>query len=192
MDAGYLEAEMMFRNGASFVVVMGQAHEHTIRELRAARDYDGYVMGDVMLCPDKVAMAKKMKPWASTSSSCTRASTSATRRGQVAARRFEGIRAAVKIPLQAVGGLSIDQRLVARARASLVVIARRLRSQITSSPGADADTLFETIKSFVDRVKGTGRNRDNGSQRRNGETKVGRLRINRTYNCAAGTHRCAQ
>jgi len=25
MDAGYLEAEMMYRNGASFVVVMGQA-----------------------------------------------------------------------------------------------------------------------------------------------------------------------
>ena len=56
MDAGYLEAEMMFSNGASFVVVMGQAHEHTIREaVRAAKDYGGYVMGDIMLCPDKVA-----------------------------------------------------------------------------------------------------------------------------------------
>ena len=62
MDAGYLEAEMMFRNGASFVVVMGQAHEHTIREaVRAAKDYGGYVMGDIMLCPDKVAMAVQME-----------------------------------------------------------------------------------------------------------------------------------
>src|SRR5579871_1668167 len=40
MDAGYLEAEMMYRNGASFVVVMGQAHEHTIREaVRAAEEF---------------------------------------------------------------------------------------------------------------------------------------------------------
>src|SRR5918911_5591866 len=54
MDAGYLEAEMMFRAGASFVVVMGQAHEHTIREaVRAAREFGCYVMGDIMLCADK-------------------------------------------------------------------------------------------------------------------------------------------
>ena len=32
MDAGYLEAEMMYKAGATFVVVMGQAHEHTVRE----------------------------------------------------------------------------------------------------------------------------------------------------------------
>src|SRR5437773_85960 len=62
MDAGYLEAEMMYRNGASFVVVMGQAHEHTIREaVRAAKEFDRYIMGDIMLCPDKIAMAKKME-----------------------------------------------------------------------------------------------------------------------------------
>ena len=31
MDAGYLEAEMMYKAGATFVVVMGVAHEHTIK-----------------------------------------------------------------------------------------------------------------------------------------------------------------
>src|SRR5438876_1098999 len=62
MDAGYLEAEMMFEAGASFVVVMGQAHEHTIREaVRAARAYGRHVMGDVMLCPDKVEVARAME-----------------------------------------------------------------------------------------------------------------------------------
>src|SRR5438128_2819374 len=62
MDAGYLEAEMMFEAGASFVVVMGQAHEHTIREaVRAARAYGRHVMGDVMLYPDKIAMARTME-----------------------------------------------------------------------------------------------------------------------------------
>ena len=39
MDAGYLEAEMMFRAGATFVVVMAVAHEHTVHEaVRAARE----------------------------------------------------------------------------------------------------------------------------------------------------------
>src|SRR5204862_8119488 len=33
MDGGYLEAEMMAKAGASFVVVMGRAHEATIRRV---------------------------------------------------------------------------------------------------------------------------------------------------------------
>ncbi len=62
MDAGYLEAEMMFRAGATFVVVMGLAHEQTIKEaVRAAREYGGYVMGDIMLHPDKRAIARRME-----------------------------------------------------------------------------------------------------------------------------------
>ena len=64
MDAGYLEAEMVFRAGATFVVVMGRAHERTIREaVRAARAYDRYIMGDVMLCPDKVEVARQLERW---------------------------------------------------------------------------------------------------------------------------------
>src|SRR5690606_39413006 len=34
MDAGYLEAEMMFRAGATFVVVMGLAHEQDRKSTR--------------------------------------------------------------------------------------------------------------------------------------------------------------
>ena len=37
MDGGYLEAEMMAKAGASFVVVMGRAHEATIRCVRRRR-----------------------------------------------------------------------------------------------------------------------------------------------------------
>ena len=35
MDGGYLEAEMMAKAGADLVVVMGRAHEATIRARRA-------------------------------------------------------------------------------------------------------------------------------------------------------------
>ena len=62
MDAGFLEAEMMFKAGANFVVVMGVAHRHSIREaVRAARQYKAHVMGDIMLHPDKPAIAKQMQ-----------------------------------------------------------------------------------------------------------------------------------
>src|SRR6187455_3590605 len=47
MDGGYLEAEMMFKAGATHVVVMGVAHPATMANaVRAARDYNGKVMGD--------------------------------------------------------------------------------------------------------------------------------------------------
>src|SRR5437868_15037258 len=48
MDAGYLEAEMMFRAGATHVVVMAVAHPATIANaVRAGRDYGGHVVGAI-------------------------------------------------------------------------------------------------------------------------------------------------
>ena len=59
MDGGYLEAEMMAKAGASFVVVMGRAHEATVRRVvDAARDYGIKVMGDNLGADDRVANAK--------------------------------------------------------------------------------------------------------------------------------------
>src|ERR1700736_3102868 len=47
MDGGYLEAEMMAKAGATHVVVMGQAHEETLRcVVKAGRDLGVKVMGD--------------------------------------------------------------------------------------------------------------------------------------------------
>ncbi len=158
MDAGYLEAEMMFKSGASFVVVMGQAHEHTIREaVRAARDYGRYVMGDIMLCPDKVAMAKSMEAMGV---DVVIVHTGLDERhaevGKSPLDDLKKVRPAVKIPLQAVGGLSIEQAAQCPALgASLVVIGAPLAvADYELKPGADADTLFTIINSFVRQVKG--------------------------------------
>ena len=158
MDAGYLEAETMYRNGASFVVVMGQAHEHTIREaVRAGTEFERFVMGDIMLCPDKVAMARKMEELGV---DVVIVHTGLDERhreiGKSPLDDLKKVRAAVKIPLQAVGGLSIDQAAQCPSLgASLVVIGAPLAvADYELKPGADADKLFETIKKFVDRVKG--------------------------------------
>ncbi len=158
MDAGYLEAEMMFKNGASFVVVMGQAHEHTIREaVRAAKDYGRYVMGDIMLCPDKVAMARKMEAMGvDVVIVHTGLDERHAEKGKSPLDDLKKVRPAVRIPLQAVGGLSIEQAAQCPALgASLVVIGAPLAvADYELKPGADGETLYATIKSFVDRVKG--------------------------------------
>jgi 3-hexulose-6-phosphate synthase/6-phospho-3-hexuloisomerase len=149
---------MMYKNGASFVVVMGQAHEHTIREaVRAAKEFDRYVMGDIMLCPDKVAMAKKMEQMGvDVVIIHTGLDERHWEKGKSPLDDLEKVRAAVKIPLQAVGGLSIDQAAQCPGLgASLVVIGAPLAvADYELKPGADAHKLFETIQNFVNRVKG--------------------------------------
>ena len=161
MDAGFLEAEMMFKAGASFVVVMGQAHDHTIREaVRAARQYGRYVMGDVMLCPDKVAMAQMMEAMGV---DVVIVHTGLDERhwetGKSPLDDLRRIRPAVTCPLQAVGGLSIDQAAECPSLgADLVVIGAPLAvADHELKPGADAETLFGIIRSFVERVKGGSR-----------------------------------
>jgi 3-hexulose-6-phosphate synthase/6-phospho-3-hexuloisomerase len=157
MDAGYHEAGMMYAAGASFVVVMGQAHEHTLREaVRAARDHGGRVMGDVMLCPDKPAMARHMEDLGvdvvivHTGYDERHAVTGLSPLDDLAR-----VRAAVGIPIQAVGGLSIEQAArCPELGAPLVVIGAPLAiADHVLAPGADADQLHATIERFVASVK---------------------------------------
>src|SRR5438128_2353371 len=62
MDGGYLETEMMAKAGADLVVVMGRAHEATIRRVvDAGRDYGIKVMGDNLAADDRVASARWME-----------------------------------------------------------------------------------------------------------------------------------
>jgi 3-hexulose-6-phosphate synthase and related proteins len=138
--------------------VMGQAHEHTIREaVRAAREFGGYVMGDIMLCADKVGMAQKMESMGvDVVIVHTGLDERHAERGKSPLDDLRAVRAAVSLPLQAVGGLSIDQAAQCPALgAPLVVIGAPLAvADYELKPGADADTLFTTIESFVMQVKG--------------------------------------
>jgi 3-hexulose-6-phosphate synthase len=62
MDAGYLEAEMMAKAGATHVVVMGRAHRATIKAaVQAGRDFGVKVMGDDLACADKPAAVRRMQ-----------------------------------------------------------------------------------------------------------------------------------
>jgi 3-hexulose-6-phosphate synthase/6-phospho-3-hexuloisomerase len=134
MDGGYLEAEMMAKAGATHVVVMSQAHEETIRcVVKAGRDYGIGVMGDNLAATDMVAAAKRLEDLG-----CgyvihhigydERRGIAA--RGQRAPNPLDQLRqivAAVNVPVQAVGGLSLEQAIeTPKYGAPLVVLGAPL------------------------------------------------------------------
>jgi 3-hexulose-6-phosphate synthase len=118
MDGGYLEAEMMAKAGATHVVVMARAHEETIRcVVRAGADFGCKVMGDNLGCPDMVAAAKALEDLG-----CDyvihhigyderRGIAAAGRRMPSPLDQLREVVAAVKVPVQAVGGLSLEQAI---------------------------------------------------------------------------------
>jgi len=116
MDGGYLEAELMARAGATHVVVMDRAHEETIRcVVKAGKDFGIGVMGDNLACDDMVAGARRLEDLG-----CDFVIHHIgydERRG-IAARgermpspmdQLREVVAAVSVPVQAVGGLSLQQ-----------------------------------------------------------------------------------
>jgi 3-hexulose-6-phosphate synthase/6-phospho-3-hexuloisomerase len=158
MDAGYLEAEMMFRAGASFVVVMAVAHERTVREaVRAGRERGGRVMADLMLHSDKPGMARRLEQWGV---DVVIVHTGYDERHHDPRRSpledLAAVRAAVRLPLQAVGGLSIEEAArMPGLGAPLVVVGAPLAvADREFRPGADPEGLFRVLRDFVAAVKG--------------------------------------
>ena len=158
MDAGYLEAEMMFRAGATFVVVMAVAHERTVREaVRAGREHGGRVMADVMLHPDKPGMARRLEEWGV---DVVVVHTGYDERHHDPRRSpledLAAVRSAVRLPLQAVGGLSIEQAArMPSLGAPLVVVGAPLAvADREFRPGSDPEGLFRVLREFVGAVKG--------------------------------------
>lgn len=158
MDAGYLEAEMMFKAGATHVVVMGVAHPGTIMgAVRAAKDFGGKVMGDVMVHPDKPACAKMMQDLGIDYIIVhTGLDERNTEKGKHPFDDLEAVVAAVDIPVQAVGGLSIEQAIECPKRgASLVVIGAPLVVDNEEFKPSQSDTrLYDTLRRIVTEVKG--------------------------------------
>ena len=128
MDGGYLEAEMMAKAGADLVVVMGRAHEATIRRVvDAARDFGIKVMGDNLAADDRVANAKWME---SLGVDFIVHHIGFDERGLIKGLspldELDDVVRAVSIPVQAVGGLSIEQ--AHRVRPARRAAGRRRRS----------------------------------------------------------------
>lgn len=157
MDAGYLEAEMMFKAGATHVVVMGVAHPGTIAgAVRAGKELGGQVMGDIMVHPDKVACARMMQELGVDYIIVhTGLDERNTEIGKHPFDDLEAVVNAVTIPVQAVGGLSLEQAIECPKRgASLVVIGAPLVVDNEEFKPSSTDTrLYDTLKRIVTEVK---------------------------------------
>jgi 3-hexulose-6-phosphate synthase/6-phospho-3-hexuloisomerase len=156
MDGAGLEAEMMFQAGANYVVVMGQAHDASIIEqVKMAQKYGGKVMCDVMLCPDKPGRARRAEELGV---DIIIVHTGFDERnlihGLSPLDNLPAVLDVVNIPVQAVGGLSIDQAIQTLALgAEIVVFGAPLVISGTEFKPADPD--FEPIiRNIVERVKG--------------------------------------
>jgi 3-hexulose-6-phosphate synthase len=154
MDGGYLEAEMMAKAGASFVVVMGRAHEATIRRvIDAGRDFDIRIMGDNLAADDRVESAKWM---ASLGVDVIVHHIGFDERRMVRGLspldELDDVIRAVPVPVQAVGGLSIDQAIeCARRGAPFVVVGAPLVIDGTAFRPAEGN-LFDKLKQICDSV----------------------------------------
>jgi 3-hexulose-6-phosphate synthase len=155
MDGAGLEAEMMFKAGANMVVVMGQAHDASIIEqVKMAKRYGGKVMCDVMLCPDKPARARQAQDMGV---DYIIVHTGFDERNMISGLSplddLPAVLAAVDIPVQAVGGLTIDQAIqTIEMGAQIVVFGAPV--VISGTEFKAADPNFEPIiRDIVQRVK---------------------------------------
>ena len=124
MDGGYLEAEMMAKAGASFVVVMGRAHEATVRRVvDAARDYGIKVMGDNLGADDRIANAKWLESLG-VDYVIHHIGYDERRlvQGLSPMEELDEVVEAVSVPVQAVGGLTIRQAIDCPAHGSPLVV----------------------------------------------------------------------
>src|SRR5215213_2013993 len=154
MDGGYLEAEMMAKAGADFVVVMGRAHEATLRRvIDAGRDFKIRVMGDNLGAPDRVACAQWMERLGvDVIVHHIGFDERAMIRGLSPLDELDRVVAAVSIPVQAVGGLSIAQAIECPRRgAKLVVVGAPLVIDGTSFRPANGN-LLDKLKQICDDV----------------------------------------
>ncbi len=121
MDGGYLEAEMMAKAGATHVVVMARAHPATVKMVvKAAQDFGIRVMGDDLACEDKPAAGRLMEDLGvdyivhHVGYDERRDPGVAAAHGGRAPSPLDQLKAvvrAVQIPVQAVGGLSLEEVL---------------------------------------------------------------------------------
>jgi len=163
MDGGYLEAEMMAKAGATHVVVMARSHPETIKcVVQAGRDFGAVVMGDNLGCPDMVQGARELEELG-----ChmvihhigydERRGIGA--RGERAPNPLDQLRAvvdAVSVPVQAVGGLTLEQAIqTPEYGAPLVVIGAPLAIDADSF-SRGAGNVEEVLRKICERVHSYG------------------------------------
>ncbi len=163
MDGGYLEAEMMAKAGATHVVVMARAHAETIKcVVKAGKDFGVKVMGDNMICEDMVAGARWLEDLG-----CDyvihhigyderRGIAAMGQRMPSPMDQLREVVQAVNIPVQAVGGLSLEQAIACPAYgAPLVVLGAPLTIDADAFRTADGN-LEASLRLICEKIHAYG------------------------------------
>ncbi|MDA8292032.1 MAG: orotidine 5'-phosphate decarboxylase [Actinomycetota bacterium] len=163
MDGGWLEAELMAKAGATHVVVMERAHPATVTMVaKAGRDLGVAVMGDNLGADDPVAAARRLEDLG-----CDfvihhvgyderRSFSTAGREAPSPLDELARVVEAVGVPVQAVGGLSVEQAMRAPELGSpLVVLGAPLAIDSDSFTTAAGD-LRLVLESVCRRVHAYG------------------------------------
>ena len=153
MDGGWGETQMAAKAGATHVVVMERAHAETVKMMvQAGKDFGVKVMGDNLAAGDRVAAAKRLEDLG-----CDFVIHHIgydERRGLAAMGKqypspldqLREVVAAVQVPVQAVGGLSIEQAIrTPEFGARLVVLGAPLIEE-------DSSNLEDKLRQVCDRV----------------------------------------
>ena len=159
MDGGYLEAEMMANAGATHVVVMARAHPETIKcVVKAGKDFGIKVMGDNMVSDNMIDGAKLLEDLG-----CDyiihhigyderRGITALGEKTPSPLDELLEIVQAVEIPVQAVGGLSLEDAIKCpQYGAPLVVLGAPLVIDADSFKTADGN-LESSLKKICDAI----------------------------------------
>jgi len=163
MDGGYLEAEMMAGAGATHVVVMAQAHEETIKcVVKAGKDCGVGVMGDNLGYRTMVDGAKRLEDLGC--DYIVHHIGYDERRGIAAQGHrmpsplddLREVVQAVKVPVQAVGGLTIEQAIrCPEYGAPLVVLGAPLTIDADAFKTASGD-LESSLRLICEKVHAYG------------------------------------
>ncbi len=163
MDGGYLEAEMMAKAGATQVVVMARAHAETIKcVVKAGKDFGVEVMGDNLGCPDMIDGARWLEDLG-----CDyivhhigyderRGIAAAGQRMPSPLDQLREVVNAVSIPVQAVGGLSLEQAIrCPEFGAPLVVLGAPLTIDAEAFKTANGN-LEDSLRMICEKVHAYG------------------------------------
>lgn len=163
MDGGWLEAQMMAEAGATHVVVMERAHPETIKiVVKAGKDFGVEVMGDNLGADNMVDAAKRLEDYG-----CDfvihhigyderRGLAASTGKFPSPLDQLRDVVSAVKVPVQAVGGLSIEQAMrTPEYGAPLVVLGAPLTIDADAFKTASGD-LESKLRLICDKVHAYG------------------------------------
>jgi 3-hexulose-6-phosphate synthase len=154
MDGAGLEAEMMIKAGADYVVVMSRAHWASVKEMvRIAHNLGARVMADILGEEDKPQAARKMQELGA---DWIIHHIGYDERHYVKnispLDEIDAVLAAITLPLQAVGGLSVEQALeTVRRGASSIVIGAPLAIQ--PDRFATGDEFQKVLAEVVQKTK---------------------------------------